>query len=82
MSATLPNLDVLAKWLEAELVTTDYRPVPLVERIMIGDNFYDKSLLPIRPVLGDVVPMTIAVSTHTIEVRISSSVKFGKTKTR
>ncbi|CAL9700274.1 unnamed protein product [Knipowitschia caucasica] len=48
MSATLPNLSLLAKWLGAELYQTDYRPVPLLEHLKIGSNFYDKSLTVIR----------------------------------
>ena len=35
MSATLPNLDMLAKWLSADLYCTDYRPVPLTEMIKV-----------------------------------------------
>lgn len=38
MSATLPNIDVLARWLDAELYVTDYRPVPLKEYIKCGDT--------------------------------------------
>lgn len=57
MSATLPNLSVLSKWLDAELYTTDYRPVPLYEQTLIGNIIYDKDLkntrtLPSLPELG------------------------------
>ncbi|KAK6171833.1 hypothetical protein SNE40_018258 [Patella caerulea] len=41
MSATLPNIHLLAKWLFADLYVTDYRPVPLTECIKIGTSLYD-----------------------------------------
>nr|XP_015918489.1 DNA polymerase theta isoform X2 [Parasteatoda tepidariorum]XP_015918490.1 DNA polymerase theta isoform X2 [Parasteatoda tepidariorum]XP_042897300.1 DNA polymerase theta isoform X2 [Parasteatoda tepidariorum] len=41
MSATLPNLDVLAFWLNSELYRTDFRPVPLQERFKVGNVIYD-----------------------------------------
>ncbi|KAK3098715.1 hypothetical protein FSP39_022356 [Pinctada imbricata] len=50
MSATLPNLDLLAKWLNAELYHTDFRPVPLTECVKIGTSLYDSSLIKIRDV--------------------------------
>ncbi|KAM9450755.1 DNA polymerase theta isoform 2-T2 [Clarias gariepinus] len=49
MSATLPNLDLLAHWLNAELYHTDYRPVPLMEWVKIGTNIYDGSMNLVRP---------------------------------
>ncbi|KAL0124938.1 hypothetical protein PUN28_006657 [Cardiocondyla obscurior] len=41
MSATLPNLTLLANWLSAELYKTEFRPVPLNEYCKIGANIYD-----------------------------------------
>ncbi|XP_058125219.1 DNA polymerase theta [Anopheles ziemanni] len=40
MSATLPNIDLLARWLEAELFHTDFRPIELVEMIKIGNTIF------------------------------------------
>ncbi|XP_053561115.1 DNA polymerase theta [Bombina bombina] len=48
MSATLPNLDLLASWIDAELYHTDFRPVPLMEWVKIGKTVYDSSMTPIR----------------------------------
>ncbi|KAM4794649.1 DNA polymerase theta [Rhinophrynus dorsalis] len=50
MSATLPNLDLLASWLRAELYHTDYRPVPLMERVKIGKTVYDSTMAPVREI--------------------------------
>ncbi|XP_035992816.1 DNA polymerase theta [Fundulus heteroclitus] len=48
MSATLPNLSLLAGWLGADLYQTDYRPVPLQEHLKVGGNIYDRSLSVVR----------------------------------
>ncbi|XP_071995113.1 DNA polymerase theta [Engystomops pustulosus] len=50
MSATLPNLSLLASWLQAELYHTDYRPVPLREQLKISKTLYDSSMTPVREV--------------------------------
>ncbi|XP_028838783.1 DNA polymerase theta isoform X2 [Denticeps clupeoides] len=48
MSATLPNLDLLARWLDAELYHTDYRPVPLKEWVKIGSCIFDGTMALVR----------------------------------
>eukprot|EP00928_Gymnodinium_smaydae_P031152 TRINITY_DN22959_c0_g2_i1.p1 TRINITY_DN22959_c0_g2~~TRINITY_DN22959_c0_g2_i1.p1 ORF type:complete len:2231 (+),score=367.58 TRINITY_DN22959_c0_g2_i1:34-6693(+) len=41
MSATLPNVDVVARWLNATLYQTSYRPVPLQEYILVNGQLMD-----------------------------------------
>ncbi|XP_071632237.1 DNA polymerase theta isoform X1 [Temnothorax longispinosus] len=48
MSATLPNLPLLAKWLGAELYKTEFRPIPLNEYCKIEANIYDNKLNLVR----------------------------------
>lgn len=48
MSATLPNLNKLAKWLNAELFTTEFRPIPLHEQAIVCGEIYNKDLKLIR----------------------------------
>ena len=40
MSATLPNLAMIADWLTSDLYVTTYRPVPLQEHFKIGKSIF------------------------------------------
>ncbi|VVC24751.1 Hypothetical protein CINCED_3A009416 [Cinara cedri] len=51
MSATLPNLEMLAKWLDASLYQTDFRPVPLKEYLKIGQNVYNVNNLSLSHII-------------------------------
>ncbi|XP_047120493.1 DNA polymerase theta [Schistocerca piceifrons] len=55
MSATLPNLDLLAKWLKAGLYRTDFRPVPLQEFLKVESLIYDKTLKVHRVLQPEVI---------------------------
>lgn len=54
MSATLPNLDLLAKWLNADLYKTDFRPVPLKEHMKCGSTVYDNQLEKLFDIIHDI----------------------------
>lgn len=59
MSATLPNLTILAKWLKAELYKTDFRPIPLYEQAVVGGDIFDvnfsimRKLQPLPEIVND-----------------------------
>lgn len=42
LSATLQNMDEMAHWLEAEVVTHDYRPVPLHKEVLCAEEYGTK----------------------------------------
>ncbi|GMH38125.1 hypothetical protein BSKO_06009 [Bryopsis sp. KO-2023] len=48
MSATMPNGEAVARWLGAELYTTNFRPVPLVEYFKVGRQIKDENMKVVR----------------------------------
>ena len=59
MSATLPNLQLLADWLKADLYKTDFRPVPLSEHIKVNSCLYDNQFNLVRQ-LQPSVPIQVS----------------------
>ncbi len=50
MSATLPNVQLLADWLKADFYSTDFRPVPLSECVKIHTAIYDNTMSKVRDI--------------------------------
>ena len=50
MSATIPNLNLLSDWLEAEFFFTNFRPIELKEMIKVNDVIYDNEMKEIRKI--------------------------------
>lgn len=69
LSATLQNMDEMAHWLEAEVVTHDYRPVPLHKEVLCAEEYgtKDKNNLVFKVLndsLNDSAQMLTFVSTR------------------
>ncbi|ORX86654.1 P-loop containing nucleoside triphosphate hydrolase protein, partial [Anaeromyces robustus] len=85
MSATLPNIDEIARWLNAALYITDYRPVPLKERIVVNNIIYDSEFKEVdrftfKPHPCDtnyMVPLINEVTKNNNSVLIFCPTKFG-----
>lgn len=61
MSATLPNLEMLAKWLDASLYQTNFRPVPLNEYLKIGKNVYNASNLSLSHTIEPSIVINVII---------------------
>lgn len=53
MSATMPNVSEVAKWLQAALYQTEFRPIPLEEFMKVGNTIFDKSMEIVRMIRDD-----------------------------
>lgn len=49
MSATLPNLHLLADWLQAAMYETDFRPIPITELVKVGTQLIDPRRRKVAP---------------------------------
>ena len=50
MSATIPNLPEVARWMCADVYQSDYRPVPLKEHVKVGQELYDVDRAVVRSI--------------------------------
>ncbi|KAL9017957.1 MAG: hypothetical protein Q9185_004702 [Variospora sp. 1 TL-2023] len=76
MSATLPNTQLLAKWLDAKFYISNFKPIPIKEYLVLGNSVHSittssaffraatqtTGLVPSQPIAP---LMTIQPSTHT-----------------
>jgi replicative superfamily II helicase len=62
MSATLPNLNLLASWLNATLYHTTFRPVPLLEYLKVDNKIYRSPGLIFSHNLNDEAGLNIQVT--------------------
>ncbi|XP_065089210.1 DNA polymerase theta [Ochlerotatus camptorhynchus] len=53
MSATLPNMELLVDWLQAEQFRTDYRPIELREMVKLGTCVFDNQKKLVRKLDAD-----------------------------
>lgn len=53
MSATIPNGELLAKWLDAEFFITHFRPIDLRELIKIGNEVFDCDMGLVRSIQSE-----------------------------
>ena len=72
LSATIGNSQVLAKWLNAELITSSYRPIPLDIGINYANNvFFDERKIELEPTgkddnLGGIIADTLKMNKQLI----------------
>ncbi|ENN73477.1 hypothetical protein YQE_09902, partial [Dendroctonus ponderosae] len=66
MSATLPNLGQLARWLDSELYSTSFRPIPLYEQASICGDIFDNDMKIIRKL--DTLPELGVDTDHVLQL--------------
>jgi helicase len=78
LSATIPNSKQLAQWLGAELIESDYRPIPLKEGVHFDEELHfsaDTETLPGKTAL-------LALVKDTVEKKKKQALVFANTRKR